>query len=72
MPKAFKGEHDDIEWFFRDCLAYFEVFCSYFRNFLLLQVTFAASLFDRSAKDWWVYKHQEFWVNSGWDDEPAR
>ncbi|SJL01346.1 uncharacterized protein ARMOST_04666 [Armillaria ostoyae] len=63
IPKVFKGEHDDIECFFRDCMMYFEAFAQYF---LLPSQTvpFAVSLFDRPAKDWWVHKRQEFWSTS--------
>ncbi len=71
-PKAFKGEHDDIMRFFGDCLAYFKVFRGYFANCPSLMVTFTSSHFDRPAKDWWVHKQQEFWMNSEWDKEPPR
>ncbi|PBK71697.1 hypothetical protein ARMSODRAFT_973298 [Armillaria solidipes] len=42
---------------------YFEVFTLYFQ--LPSQtVPFAASLFDGTAKDWWVHKRQEFWTDN--------
>ncbi|PBK66593.1 hypothetical protein ARMSODRAFT_1021397 [Armillaria solidipes] len=69
--KPFKGEHDDIERFLGDCITYFKAFTSYF----LLpsqMVPFAASHFKGPAKDWWVYKRQEFWMNSDWDIEPTQ
>ncbi|SJK97314.1 uncharacterized protein ARMOST_00566 [Armillaria ostoyae] len=66
-PKPFKGVHDDIKRFIGDCITYFEAFAAYF----LLDsqtIPFAASYFERPAKEWWVYKHPEFWAND--DDDP--
>ncbi len=71
-PRNFKGDHDNIERFFGDCLAYFEVFQSYFQDGLSLKVAFMALHFEGPAQDWWIYKCQEFWTNSGWDAAPAR
>ncbi|PBK63775.1 hypothetical protein ARMSODRAFT_1023676 [Armillaria solidipes] len=60
VPKVFKGDHVDIERFFRDCMMYFEVHASYF----ILpshMIPFATSLFDGLAKTWWVHKRMEYW-----------
>ncbi|SJL16834.1 uncharacterized protein ARMOST_20363 [Armillaria ostoyae] len=69
-PKLFKGDHNNIEWFLGDCIAYFEVFQSYF-HYSSQMVSFAISFFKGPAKDWWVYKRQEFWSHNGWDTVPA-
>ncbi|SJL03608.1 uncharacterized protein ARMOST_06965 [Armillaria ostoyae] len=69
--KPFKGDHDDIEYFLGDCTTYFEVFVLFFQ--LSLQtIPFAASYFEGTVKDWWVYKQQEFWADSDWDPTPPR
>ncbi|SJK97323.1 uncharacterized protein ARMOST_00575 [Armillaria ostoyae] len=65
-PKPFKGNHDNIECFLEDCMVYYKVFASFFQ--LCSQtVLFATSHFEGTAKDWWVYKRQEFWSNLDWD-----
>ncbi|SJL06614.1 uncharacterized protein ARMOST_09956 [Armillaria ostoyae] len=71
LPKVFKGEHEDIERFFGDCIMYFKMFSSYF---LLPSQTdpFAASLFNGLAKKWWVHKCQELWSDSTMDTIPTR
>ncbi|PBK73738.1 hypothetical protein ARMSODRAFT_972125 [Armillaria solidipes] len=49
-PKLFKGEHDDIRQFLRDCITYFEAFTLYF--ILPSQtVPFAASHFKGPTKN---------------------
>ncbi|SJL16147.1 uncharacterized protein ARMOST_19666 [Armillaria ostoyae] len=55
IPKAFTGDHEDIERFIGDCLIYFEAHASYF----ILpshMIPFATSLFDGATKTWWVHE----------------
>ncbi|SJK98310.1 uncharacterized protein ARMOST_01575 [Armillaria ostoyae] len=64
IPKAFVGDHEDIERFIGDCLMYFEAHASYF----ILpshMIPFATSLFDGAAKTWWVHKRLEYWAGTG-------
>ncbi|SJL13527.1 uncharacterized protein ARMOST_16971 [Armillaria ostoyae] len=70
-PLPFQGQHDDIERFIGDCFTYFETFAPFFQLHSQ-KVTFAASYFEGTTKDWWVQKHQEFWTAPGWDDQPWR
>ncbi|PBK62296.1 hypothetical protein ARMSODRAFT_980764 [Armillaria solidipes] len=70
-PAPYTGAHDDIERFVGDCLAYFEVFASYF-TLPSLMVTFAASHLEGPAKDWWVYARADFWAPDQWGNENAR
>ncbi|SJL17378.1 uncharacterized protein ARMOST_20928 [Armillaria ostoyae] len=50
-PKAFRGEHDDISCFLRDCQIYFKVFVTYFQ-LASQMIPFAASHLDGPAKKW--------------------
>ncbi|SJL15410.1 uncharacterized protein ARMOST_18907 [Armillaria ostoyae] len=64
IPKAFLGEHEDIERFIGDCLMYFEAHASYF----ILpshMIPFATSLFDGAAKTWWVHERLKYWAGTG-------
>ncbi|SJL11308.1 uncharacterized protein ARMOST_14711 [Armillaria ostoyae] len=70
-PIPFLGKYDDIERFIGDCCMYFEVYASYFQLHSQ-RVAFATSYFEEAAKDWWVHKRQEFWVGTGWSNEPRR
>lgn len=56
VPEYFKGEHDDMERFFGDCITYFEGHRKYFQNLPSLMVPFAASHFTGDAKSWWVHQ----------------
>ncbi|SJL03590.1 uncharacterized protein ARMOST_06947 [Armillaria ostoyae] len=70
-PKPFKGNYDNIEHFLGDCTTYFKMFASFFQ--LSSQtIPFAASYFEGTAKDWWVYKRQEYWAESDWDPTPPQ
>ncbi|PBK58605.1 hypothetical protein ARMSODRAFT_1028122 [Armillaria solidipes] len=68
--KPFKRHHDNIERFLGDCIIYFKAFASYFQLSSQM-VPFAASLFKDAAKDWWMYRRNDFWSTSDWDATPA-
>ncbi|SJL08164.1 uncharacterized protein ARMOST_11527 [Armillaria ostoyae] len=64
LPKAFTGDHEDIERFIGDCLMYFEAHASYF----ILpshMIPFATSLFDGAVKTWWVHERLKYWSGTG-------
>ncbi|PBK82942.1 hypothetical protein ARMGADRAFT_1089844 [Armillaria gallica] len=60
-PEPFKGAHDDIECFIRDCHAYFEVFRHIFMGVSSHQIVLMTSLLKGDAQEWWVHLHDEFW-----------
>ncbi|SJL04702.1 uncharacterized protein ARMOST_08072 [Armillaria ostoyae] len=64
LPKAFVGEHEDIERFIGDCLMYFEAHASYF-VLPSHMIPFATSLFDGAAKTWWVHERLKYWSGTG-------
>ncbi|SJK99849.1 uncharacterized protein ARMOST_03160 [Armillaria ostoyae] len=68
---TFKGEADDLDRFFGDCMMYFEAHASYF----LLpshMIPFTTSLFDGPAKMWWVHQRLKYWAVSRHDLTPSR
>ncbi|KAK0235749.1 hypothetical protein EDD85DRAFT_791186 [Armillaria nabsnona] len=50
-PALFKGEHDNIKQFVRNCLTYFEAFCMYYLNHPALMVVFLTSHLEGPAQD---------------------
>ncbi len=68
-PKPFKGEHDDMDRFLRDCNTYFEVFRHQFQGVFSLMVVFATSYFTECTRDWWTHHCEIYWVND--HHEPA-
>lgn len=61
QPAKFKGEHDNIEQFLRDCNAYFRVFCHSFLGIPSLMIVFATGLFEGYTQSWWVHQREEYW-----------
>ncbi len=67
-PALFKGEHNDIDRFLRDCQMYFKTFRQYFPLHSQM-VVFATSHLEGPAEDWWVHLCDEYWYMPPVDDD---